>query len=156
MPDLKARFIAELGKRRILSIATLRPDGWPQATIVGYVNDGTTIYFGISRESQKYANLAADPRVSICVGEDVTDPMAITGASMAATVAEVTDRAERDRALALLMVRYPEYAPLQDSFDSSGMCFMRARPFIASVLTYEQGFGHTDMVQLDDAPPVTA
>lgn len=153
MEDLKARFIAELDKRRILSIATLRPDGWPQATIVGYVNDGTTIYFGISRESQKYANIAADPRVSICVGEDVADPMAITGASMAATVAEVTDRAERDRALTLLMVRYPEYAPLQDSFDTSGMCFMRATPFIASVLTYEKGFGQTATLTLGPTPP---
>jgi hypothetical protein len=38
-------------KRRILSLldehtlATLRPDGWPQATTVGYVNDGLTLYF---------------------------------------------------------------------------------------------------------------
>jgi len=24
-----------------MTIATLRPDGWPQATTVGYVNEGT-------------------------------------------------------------------------------------------------------------------
>ncbi|WP_409998178.1 pyridoxamine 5'-phosphate oxidase family protein, partial [Escherichia coli] len=27
-------------EHRILSLATLRPDGWPQATTVGYVSRG--------------------------------------------------------------------------------------------------------------------
>lgn len=152
MEDLKARFIAELDKRRILSLATLRPDGWPQATIVGFVNDGPAIYFMISRESQKFANLAADPRVSICVGEDVDDPMSIGGASMAATVAEVTDPAERARAMALMLGRYPEYEPMMKDVDLDAMGLMRASPFLASVLTYEKGFGHTDTVQLGARP----
>lgn len=152
MEDLKARFIAELDKRRVLSLATLRPDGWPQATIVGYVNDGTAIYFMISRESQKFANLRADPRVSICVGEDVTDPMTIGGASMAATVAEVTDPAELQRTMALMFRRYPEYEGMMKDVDTSQMGVMRATPFLASVLTYEKGFGHTDELRLADAP----
>ena len=37
LKDLILRLLAE---QRIMSIATDRPDGWPQATIVGYVNDG--------------------------------------------------------------------------------------------------------------------
>lgn len=153
MENLNDRFVAELDKRRILSIATLRPDGWPQTTIVGYVNDGPAIYFMISRQSQKFANLAADNRASLCVGEDVTDPMAIGGASMAATVAEVTDRAEQARVMALMFKRYPEYEPMLKDADTSGMVIMRATPIVASVLTYEEGFGHTDTVWL--AAPAT-
>lgn len=151
MEDLKARFIAELDKRRILSIATLRPDGWPQATIVGYVNDGPAIYFMISRESQKFANLKADNRVSICIGEDTPDPMAIGGASMAATVAEVTDGGEQERVMALMFQRYPEYEPMMKDADVTGMAIMRATPSVVSVLTYEKGFGHTDEIRLDEA-----
>ncbi|HEX5776637.1 MAG TPA: pyridoxamine 5'-phosphate oxidase family protein [Caulobacteraceae bacterium] len=150
MEDLKARFIDELDKRRILSIATLRPDGWPQATIVGYVNDGTAIYFMISRESQKFANVKADNRVSICIGEDTPDPLTIGGASMAATVAEVTDRAEQERVMALMFQRYPEYEPMMKDADVTGMAIMRATPSIVSVLTYEKGFGHTDVLRLAD------
>ena len=150
MEDLKTRFIAELDARRILSIATLRLDGWPQATIVGYVNDGPTIYFMISRESQKFANISADPRVSICIGEDVAEPMAIRGASAAATVAEVTDAEEQQRAMALMLKRYPEYEGMMAGVDASGMAIMRATPFLASVLTYEKGFGHTDEVRLGE------
>ena len=151
MEDLKARFIAELDKRRILSIATLRPDGWPQVTIVGYVNDGPAIYFMISRESQKFSNLQADNRVSICIGEDTPDPMAIGGASMAARVVEVTDRAEQDKVTALMFQRYPEYEPMMKDADVTGMVIMRATPSIVSVLTYEKGFGHTDVLQLADS-----
>ncbi|MFZ5669829.1 MAG: pyridoxamine 5'-phosphate oxidase family protein [Pseudomonadota bacterium] len=156
MQDLKARFVAELNRRRVLSIATLRPDGWPQATIVGFVNDGTAIYFIISRESQKYANLKADPRVSICLGEDVARPEAITGASMAATVAEVKDPAERQRVLALMLLSYPEYASMMDEVDSARMAIMRATPLVVSVLTYEQGFGHTDTLDLRTEAAVAA
>ena len=152
MDDLKERFVAELDKRRILSIATLRPDGWPQATIVGYVNDGTAIYFMVSRESQKFANIQADDRVSICIGEDVADPMKIGGASMAATVAEVVDRAEQEKATALMFGRYPEYEPMMKDADVTGMAIMRATPWIASVLTYEKGFGHTDELRLGEKP----
>ena len=150
MEDLKARFIDELDKRRILSIATVRPDGWPQATIVGYVNDGTAIYFMISRESQKFANIKADNRVSICIGEDVADPMAVGGASMAATVAEVTDRAEQEKVTALMFGRYPEYEPMMKDADVTGMAIMRATPWLVSVLTYEKGFGHTDELRLGE------
>lgn len=152
MEDLRARFIAELDKRRILSIATLRPDGWPQATIVGYVNDGPEIYFMVSRESQKFANLTADPRASICLGEDTTDPMAIGGASMAATVVEVTDPAEQQRALQLMLVRYPEYGPMMETVDTRAMAILRATPTIVSLLTYEKGFGHTETLRLPGAP----
>jgi hypothetical protein len=34
-----------LDQHRIMTVATLRPDGWPQATTVGYVNDGLTSIF---------------------------------------------------------------------------------------------------------------
>jgi pyridoxamine 5'-phosphate oxidase-like protein len=31
-----------LNQHRLMTIATNRPDGWPQATTVGYVNEGLT------------------------------------------------------------------------------------------------------------------
>ena len=36
-----------------MTIATVREDGYPQATTVSYANDGLIIYFGASAESQK-------------------------------------------------------------------------------------------------------
>lgn len=156
MEDYRARLIAELDKRRVVTVATVRPDGWPQATIVGYCNDGPLIYFMIGRLGQKYANLKADPRCSLCVGEDVADPMAIGGASLGAVAEEVTDEAELARVTKLMFARYPEYEAMMKDVDTSGMCVMRATPFVASVLDYEKGFGHTTEVQLGERPALAA
>jgi nitroimidazol reductase NimA-like FMN-containing flavoprotein (pyridoxamine 5'-phosphate oxidase superfamily) len=43
--EIRTRILALLEQHRIMRIATLRPDGWPQATTVGYVSEGLTLYF---------------------------------------------------------------------------------------------------------------
>ena len=58
--EFKKQIIDLLNEHRIMTIATNRPDGWPQATVVGYCNDGMVIYCLISRDSQKYANIMRD------------------------------------------------------------------------------------------------
>ena len=42
--EYKQQIIDLLNEHRIMTVATNRPDGWPQATVVGYVNDGLIIY----------------------------------------------------------------------------------------------------------------
>ena len=37
--------IAILNANRIMAISTVRPDGWPQTTVVGYANRGFDIFF---------------------------------------------------------------------------------------------------------------
>ena len=105
----KRQIIELLDQHRIMSVATNRPDGWPQATIVGYANDGLVIYCFIARDSQKFANLSRDPRISLSIGNDVRQPLQIRGLSMAARAELVEDRGEVDHAHALLLQRYPEY-----------------------------------------------
>ena len=46
-----------LDTHRSMAFSTVRPDGWPQTTIVGYANVGLPIYFLIFRSSQKFANI---------------------------------------------------------------------------------------------------
>jgi nitroimidazol reductase NimA-like FMN-containing flavoprotein (pyridoxamine 5'-phosphate oxidase superfamily) len=41
--QLTRKILALLDQHRIMTVATLRPDGWPQATTVGYVNEGLTL-----------------------------------------------------------------------------------------------------------------
>jgi hypothetical protein len=36
-----------------MTIATLRADGWPQATTVGYVTEGLTLYFLLAWTAKK-------------------------------------------------------------------------------------------------------
>jgi nitroimidazol reductase NimA-like FMN-containing flavoprotein (pyridoxamine 5'-phosphate oxidase superfamily) len=56
--QIKQKILKLLDEHRIMTLATLRPDGWPQATTVGYVNEALTLYFVCGLDSQKAANLA--------------------------------------------------------------------------------------------------
>jgi nitroimidazol reductase NimA-like FMN-containing flavoprotein (pyridoxamine 5'-phosphate oxidase superfamily) len=76
---LRRKILALLDQHRIMTVATLRPDGWPQATTVGYVNQGLTLYFLCGLDSQKAKNLARDNRLSLTIDHDTADLMAITG-----------------------------------------------------------------------------
>ena len=133
-----------LGQHRIMTVATNRADGWPQATTVGYVNDGMTLYFLCSPESQKASNLARDDRISLTIDHDTADPMAITGLSMAARASPVTDRAEIEKVLGLLLKRYPEYAGFPVQPDQIRV--FRVLPKVISVLDYTKGFGHSELI----------
>src|SRR5512143_237279 len=107
-PALRQKILALLDQHRIMTIATLRPDGWPQATTVGYASDGLTLYFLCGPDSQKAANLARDDRVSLTIDHDTPQVMDITGLSMAAHAQRVVDPAEAEKALRLLMRKYPQ------------------------------------------------
>jgi nitroimidazol reductase NimA-like FMN-containing flavoprotein (pyridoxamine 5'-phosphate oxidase superfamily) len=95
--QIREKILALLDQHRIMTIATIRPDGWPQATTVGYANEGLTLYFLCGRDSQKAANLARDDRTSLTIDHDTPQVMEITGLSMAARAKAVVDREEAAR-----------------------------------------------------------
>jgi PPOX class probable F420-dependent enzyme len=144
---IRQKILTLLDQHRIMTLATLRPDGWPQATTVGYGNDGLTLYFLCAPESQKAANLARDARVSLTIDHDTPQVMDITGLSMAAHAQVVDDLAEAEKALRLLMQKYPpqDALPLPMPTPADVRIF-RVTPTVISVLDYAKGFGHTDLV----------
>jgi nitroimidazol reductase NimA-like FMN-containing flavoprotein (pyridoxamine 5'-phosphate oxidase superfamily) len=142
---IRAKILELLDQHRLMTVATNRPDGWPQATTVGYVNDGLTIYFLCGPQSQKAQNISRDNRVSLTIDHDTDDPMAITGLSMAAHAQPVLDQNEVAKALGFLVKRYPEYAAFPSPKPEEIM-IMRLLPKVISVLDYSKGFGHTDLV----------
>ena len=146
-PELHKLTLKLLDGHRLMSIATNRADGWPQNTVVGYANDGLTLYCYVARTSQKFANVTRDSRVSIAIASDVTDPNAIQGLSMAARASVVEDRAEYDRATDIFLKRYPEYAAWPRP-EPALAPMMRFVPEIVSVLDYTKGFGHSDLVTI--------
>jgi len=146
--ELHKKILSLLDGHRIMTLATLRPDGWPQATTVGYVNDGLTIYFLCGLESQKAKNLARDNRVSLTIDHDTPDIMSITGLSIAAHAFPVTNRAEAEQVLKMLPQKYPEQTePFPLEMPKPGeVSVFRLTPMVISVLDYSKGFGHTDLV----------
>jgi len=145
--QIRKKILTLLEQHRVMTIATLRPDGWPQATTVGYVNEGLTLYFLCGLDSQKAENLARDDRVSLTIDHDTPDLMAITGLSMAARAQAVVDPAEAAKVLRMLPMKYPEQVSLPVSMPKpEDVRIFRVTPTVISVLDYSKGFGHTDLV----------
>ncbi len=145
--EIRRKILTLLDQHRIMRLATLRPDGWPQTTTVGYVNEGLTLYFLCGPDSQKAHNLARDDRVSLTIDHDTSDLMAITGLSMAARAQAVEDRAEAEKVLRMLPLKYPEYkSPPVPMPKPEEIRVFRVTPTVISVLDYAKGFGHTDLV----------
>jgi hypothetical protein len=113
----------------------------------GYANEGLTLYFLCGPDSQKAANLARDDRVSLTIDHDTPQVMDITGLSMAAHSRVLSDRAEAEKVLRMLLLRYPEQvsvpAPMPAPEDVK---IFRVTPIVISVLDYSKGFGHADLV----------
>jgi uncharacterized protein YhbP (UPF0306 family) len=145
---IKKKILALLEQHRVMTLATLRPDGWPQATTVGYVNEGLTLYFLCGLDSQKAANIARDNRVSLTIDHDTDQVMEITGLSMAARAERVVDRADAERIIGMLPLKYPaQNVPLPGPMPKpEQVCIFRLTPVVISVLDYTKGFGHTDLI----------
>ena len=142
---MKSKAIAILDENRLMGIATTRADGWPHNTMVSYANEEILLYFIISRQSQKFANIARDDRISIVVGRDFHDPATIKALSIAARASEVTDAKQRQRAVHLLLERHPGLQRLErPAPDHSAV--MRANPEVITILDYSKGFGHADVL----------
>src|SRR5436190_2570334 len=135
--------IAILEQNRLMAISTVRPDGWPLTTIVGYVNDGLDIFFLIFRGSQKFANMAHDSRVSLAVGSEPPDIRLAQALYAGAVATEVTKPTDRERAWRLLVRRHTNLMGAMQP-DWSQAALMRAQCQHLSVVDYTLGLGHRD------------
>ena len=144
---VRRKILGLLDQHRIMTVATLRPDGWPQATTVGYANDGLRLYFLCGLDSQKAANLERDNRVSLTIDHDTPQVMEIAGLSMAARAEAVVDAMEGEKAMRMLMEKYPRQNALPLPMPKfADVRIFRLTPTLISVLDYSRGFGHTDLV----------
>jgi nitroimidazol reductase NimA-like FMN-containing flavoprotein (pyridoxamine 5'-phosphate oxidase superfamily) len=132
-----------------LTIATLRADGAPQATVVSYASDGLRIYFGCGPNSQKALNLACDDRVSMTVTLPYVDWSQIRGLSLFGRARRLEDPDEIARVGELFFAKFPEVAQYAAGADTPAM--FQVTPEVVSVLDYGKGFGHTDLVRVTDA-----
>lgn len=132
-----------------MTIATVRDDGYPQATTVSYVNEGLTIYFGTSAVSQKARNIASDNRVSLTINRDYSDWSEIEGLSIAGLATPVTDTAEQTRIGSMMFAKFPQIADyLPADTNQAELALFRIDPQFISLLDYSQGFGHCELIKV--------
>lgn len=146
--DLKHDMARILLEGKDMTLATLQPDGAPQATTVSYATDGKAIFFGCAESSRKAQNLARDHRVAITINLPYQDWAQIRGLSLSGRARQLTDSDEIGRAGLLFIAKYPEIAQYV-SATGDELAYFRVDPEIVSILDYRKGFGHTDLFRLD-------
>ncbi len=146
-PATKRFILEQLKTNRIMSLATVRPDGYPQATTVTYANDGLTLYFACDRNGQKVRNLRRSSKVSLTINKDTANWKKITGLSMGATAKVLERPADTQRALALLSRKFKDMKGLSEE-DLAETAFVRVQPKVISMLDYRRGFGWTKLVRV--------
>ena len=146
-PALEQEIISILDDANDMTIATVREDGYPQATTVSYVNDGFTMYFGCAAASQKAQNLARDGKVSLTVNLPYASWIEIRGLSIGGRAERVADPQEMDQVCQLMFRKFPQIAPYAPT-ELEEIALFRVTPEIISVLDYRKGFGHSDLVKV--------
>ena len=144
---LKEEILSILKGASEMTIATVRPDGYPQATTVNYVSDDLIIYFGCAADSQKARNIACNGKVSLTVTLPYFNWEEIRGLSMGGQAAPVTDPNEINRVSELMLHKFPQILRYAVA-GKKGVFLIRITPEVISVLDYRKGFGHTDLIKL--------
>jgi general stress protein 26 len=136
-----------IDKAQDLTLATVRPDGYPQATTVSYAHDGLTLYVGVGKESQKVQNIRQNNKVSLTINTGYDDWNHIKGLSMSGIAEIVSDPENIRHAGECMLKRFPHLSEWAATDQAKEMLFLKIEPQMVSVLDYEKGFGHTELVR---------
>ena len=128
-----------------MTIATVREDGYPQATTVSYVNDGLTIYFGTAGNAQKAENISRNNKVSVTIDRDYKTWNDIESLSLGGFAAKVSAHAEQQKIGELFLKKFPEAQEVLQE-EMGELALFRIEPQVISILDYSKGFGHTELV----------
>jgi len=79
---LKAKILDVLEGQHLMALATVRSDGYPQATMVNYIHDGLTLYFAADATSQKAGNIKINAKVSVAIASETADFYKLRGLSL--------------------------------------------------------------------------
>lgn len=144
----EAFILRTLRRYRIMTLATQRSDGYPQATIVAFANDGLRLFVAVDSDSQKARNIRRNSKVSVAIGGDRRDWSKITALSMAGQARVLRKANEITLAKSRLLTRFPEMKRLGNADGFKGWAFLEIVPVVISVLDYSKGFGYTELIRL--------
>ena len=150
-PAAQRRILDIMERARDMTLATIRPDGYPQATTISYVNDGLTIYAAVGLGSQKASNIQANSKVSGTINLDYARWSDIRGLSFGASASFVEGTEAMAEIGDKILRKFPEakaFALEASAPPWPGLLFLRIEPQVISLLDYSAGFGHTELYQV--------
>lgn len=146
--EIRQQILDLMDNHSILTLATVRSDGYPQATTLQYANQGLVLYFAADRNSRKIVNILLNDRVSVAIAREYADWRKIKGLSMAARARLLARPEEVAAALGMLAAKSPDYAHMLRP-DDPNVVAVRVTPEWISIIDYATEFGHADLVRVE-------
>ena len=105
--ELEQTIVAFLKKHYGGTLATVREDGTPQASGVGFVNDGLTLYMAIDPKSYKKRNMDRNPNVGLATFKDYYKWDRVKAVQLAGRAELVIDEAEIEKISLMFAEKFP-------------------------------------------------
>ncbi len=144
---LKAKILDVLKRHHMMALATIRPDGFPQATTVNYVHEDLTLYFATDAASQKAGNIKLNNKVSAAITSETRDFYKLRGLSLSGLAARIVDEQEAQRLSLKLFRALPQSRRFVPS-DSEDLAVFSITPVVIALVDYASGFGKSYLLEL--------
>lgn len=144
---LRAQIIGVLERHHTMALSTVRPDGFPQTTLVNYIHEGLTLYFATDAASQKAGNIQLNNKVSLAIASETEDFYRLRGLSMSGLATRVTNKEVAQNLALKLFRRLPQskrFVPL----DPDRLAVFSIVPVAISLVDYSAGFGSSYLIEL--------
>jgi nitroimidazol reductase NimA-like FMN-containing flavoprotein (pyridoxamine 5'-phosphate oxidase superfamily) len=153
---LKAKILDVLRRQHLMTIATIRSDGYPQATTVNYIHgDDFTLYFATGAVSQKAGNIALNDKVSVAIVDRAGDFYKLRGLSLSGTAARIHDKGRADEVALRLFRALPQSRRFVPE-DPRSLAVYAVTPVAIALVDYATGFGTTHLLELWRASSATS
>jgi nitroimidazol reductase NimA-like FMN-containing flavoprotein (pyridoxamine 5'-phosphate oxidase superfamily) len=144
---LKSKILEVLRSHHTMALATVRPDGYPQATVVNYIHDDFVLYFAVDAASQKAGNIRLNNKVSVAIASEEQNFYKLRGLSMSGKAARIVDE-RRANELALRLFRTLPQSRRFVPEDPKQLAVFEITPVAISLVDYATGFGKSYLVEL--------
>ena len=130
MPELIAEPVRRfIDAHQVARLATAGQDGEPHVIPFCYAYDGRHFYFVVDQKPKRQTgkplkriqNMLENPQAALVIDDYADDWSRLAYVMVRGTTALVEERAEYDRALALLRGRYPQYRAMELRFGHNAM-----------------------------------
>lgn len=121
-----------------ISLATADSEGNPYCAIVAQVSESDCLYFATDSVSNKFRNLSKNHSVAFTANKPGGNWQTMQSVQMQGKASAVTDAAEINRAMGMLLEKFP---PMKDIPPSPGFVMVRVQFTRGYFLDYNKGFG---------------
>jgi nitroimidazol reductase NimA-like FMN-containing flavoprotein (pyridoxamine 5'-phosphate oxidase superfamily) len=144
---LKSKILEVLRGHHTMALATIRADGYPQATTVNYIHDEFTLYFAADAASQKAGNIKLNNKVSVAIASEEQNFYKLRGLSMSGIATRVVDERRAEELALRLFQALPQSRRFVPE-DQKQLAVFEIRPVAIALVDYASGFGTTYLVEL--------